>query len=80
MSQYLVQTTLVANHTISFKLLLVVIKLLWGPYLVYKRILKTNEQLEHAVDYFMWISRSRIKKSVLCVQYWTVKNHPLLNL
>ena len=43
MSQYLVQTTLVTDHTIS---------LMWGPYLVHKRILMIDKQIEHAIDYF----------------------------
>ena len=58
MSQYLTQTTLVANHTISFRLLYIVtsnksISFMWGPYLVHKRILMIDKQIEHAVDYYL---------------------------
>ena len=43
-SHYLVQTTLVSpNKIISFT---------WGPYLVHKRILMIDKQIEHAVDYY----------------------------
>ena len=43
-SHYLVQTTLVSSSkSISF---------MWGAYLVHKRILVIDKQLEHAVGYF----------------------------
>ena len=33
---------------------------MWGPYLVHKRILMIDKQIEHAVDYF---SKAYINKS-----------------
>ena len=59
MSQYLVQTNLVADHTISYYLVQTTlvssrknIAFMWGPYLVHKRILTIDKQIEHAVHYF----------------------------
>ena len=47
MSQYLVQITL--NYLVSRSK---TIAFMWGPYLVHKRILVIDKQIEHAVDYF----------------------------
>ena len=44
MLPYLVQTALVSSSkSISF---------MWGPYLVHKRILMIDKQIEHAIDNF----------------------------
>ena len=54
---YLVQTTLVANHSISFRLYTLLssrsISFMWQPSLVHQWILILDEQIEPAVDYFM---------------------------